>query len=150
MNKLVHACTALRLPRGFDVAPAAPDTFADLHQHATLTGRMLVWSGASDATVWQCTRTNWAFRAWHDWHHVDGALPFDASGEAEACHRQCVDVFDLLGDNATTRRLAAILHAEINGQLAYAARHDGAFPRDQIGFVNAYLADAGAALELAW
>ncbi len=132
--------TASRLyPTGFDVGDPAPATLADLRAHVARTGRMLVWSGGSTDTIYDDQETNYAFRAWHDWHHWRYGYAFDLAGETLAYHGQCCDL-DLLYRGHD--RLAAwkrILWAEVVGQ---ALHHDmfGCFPVNQRAFVEACLA----------
>lgn len=146
LNVAVMHIASRLFPCGYDVSADAPDTFERLCDHLDNGGRMVVWNGASDRTVFECPEVNWAFRAWHDWHHWKGRLPFTPEGEAEACRRQIADLVRLYGDSVQTRRWALVLDAEINGQLRYAALNGDTFPTDQAAFVNAYLADPEAAL----
>lgn len=127
-------------PTGFDVASEAPETFEALVQHVETTGRMLVWSGGSDETIYACPETNYAFRAWHDWCHLTGNHAFTPEGERAACAMQQAHLLALYGDNPTTRRWCAILDAEINGQVAFNQATGGEFPVDQYSFVQDCLA----------
>lgn len=145
---ILHVANRL-FPCGFDVCDVAPDTFDGLKAHVEITGRMLVWNGASDRTVFADDEVNFAFRAWHDLRHLTADAPFTPEGEAAACEAQIADLVTLFGDDERTRRWAAIMRAEVNGQVAHLERH-GAFPVDQAGFVAAWLVDADAALARPW
>lgn len=49
----------------FEARATAPATFREVMDCAT-SGRVVVWDGASDATIYGDARVNHAFRAWHD------------------------------------------------------------------------------------
>jgi hypothetical protein len=143
LNAAVHTIARRLFPSGYHVAEDAPDTLDKLCASFDAR-RYVVFSGASDHTIFDDAETNWAFRAWHDWHHWRGKLPFTPEGEAEACRRQQADLVTVYGDSPQTQRWADILDAEINGQLAYGRYHGGEFPTDQKAFVVAYLKDRAA------
>lgn len=122
-----------RLGVRFEVSEHAPDTFKRLQSECT-ERRLIVWPGASERTVYGAPQVNWGFRAWHDAMHLKLSAPFTPEGEREVCRVQMASC----GSDA----LARILHAEIVGQLEYQAVH-GAFPSDQIEFVQSYLKRGG-------
>jgi len=109
------------------------------------TGRIKVWSGASDKTIFDCAGINHAFRAWHDFHHITKQLPFTPEGEMKVVQCQMQDLIKIYGDNEDTQRMNAILWAEVVGQGQYEELH-GAFPDNQKGFIKAYLVDAQEAI----
>lgn len=112
----------------------APSTFAELASH---DGReLVVWEGASDATIFGDARVNHAFRAWHDATHKRHAFGFTLAGERATCEAQCAELLALW---PLASPLAAVIRCEVIGQAEYFATH-GAFPLDQIGFARAYLA----------
>lgn len=123
----------IHLAPPFEARASAPDGFAELCELMSSVGRMIVWSGGSAETIYRDPRVNHAFRAWHDTVHWQGKLPFTPEGEAEVCRRQILELFRKFGDNPETRRWAALLDAEINGQVEYWQRH-GEFPEDQVKF----------------
>jgi hypothetical protein len=134
-NVAVQTMAARLFPTGFDTSLDAPSTLADLTDHIAKTGRMLVYSGHSDQTIFDCEATNHAFRAWHDWCHWKFQLPFNAEGEAAACKVQQGHLATVYGaDHWMLPKWNRILDAEINGQLEYAAKH-GDFPTNQAAFV---------------
>jgi hypothetical protein len=100
--------------------------------------RIVVWSGASDATIFGDPEVNYTFRAWHDWCHWRGRLPFDFKGEQGVCEMQCGHLLSLYGDSNRTRRWCRIVDAEVIGQRLYFDRF-GRLPSDQYDFVVAYL-----------
>lgn len=130
-------------PRGFDVRADMPfngvDDFAKLKQIiADNDGRMVVWSGGSDATIFGDPEVNYAFRAWHDWCHLNGNYPFTVEGEAAAATTQAAHLIKLYGAEKS-RPWRALLKAEVVGQAEYYAEH-GQFPANQVGFDLEYLA----------
>lgn len=136
-------------PCGFDVRADAPDSLERLVSETAATGRLAVWSGASEQTIFGDPEVNWAFRAWHDWHHYRHRLPFTPEGEREAAAGQQRDIRALYGRGPTADHFCALVEAEVVGQLHHQQRH-GAFPEDQAGFVAAYLVDPTAALARRW
>lgn len=143
-NMAVATIARRILPCGFDVSPDAPGTHKTLVAHYETTGRVLVWSGASESTVFACRETNYAFRAWHDSKHILFNLPFTMDGEAAVMRLQQADIRALY-DGPRADLFCAILEAEIIGQGEYNALHGG-YPVNQLAFVAAYLRDAGRAL----
>lgn len=146
LSAAVLAIAAELFPSGFDVSDNAPETYEALRAQTDTHGRMIVYGGASDQTIFGDAAVNHAFRAWHDYHHYHGYSAFTPKGEARACAAQIVDVFLRYGVTEQTQRWAALLDAEVNGQLAYAAAHRGIFPTDQKAFVTAYLDKPAAAV----
>lgn len=146
LSDAVLAIAAELFPDGFDASETAPSTFEELCAHLDQGRRMLVYSGASDATIWGAPHVNHAFRAWHDWVHYQFKLPFTPEGEHRACGIQCFMLHDKYGNTPRVAHWRNVLTAEIDGQLQYAQRHCGAFPVDQRRFVLAYLAEPSAAI----
>jgi hypothetical protein len=138
LNVAVLHIAGKLFPCGFDVAESAPDTLEGLRAHVAKTGRMLVYSGASDSTIFDDREVNWAFRAWHDHCHLRGNHPFTPAGEREACHEQVADIRALFGEGPIADRMVALVHAEVMGQVHYQQQH-GEFPANQRAFVEAYL-----------
>lgn len=151
-NVAVLQCAARLHPTGFGVLDNAPDSLDAINAYVARHKRFAVWSGASTQTIFACEETNYAFRAWHDWHHWKLQAPFSAEGEHEVFKAQWRDLVQLYGPtpfiyrpgsrNAgfyalpLMRAFYALLNAEIMGQLAHQERH-GDFPTDQRGFVLA-------------
>ena len=127
-------------PGGYDVSLAAPETYEELVAHLDAGGRMVVYSGGSEQTIYGDLEVNFAFRAWHDWCHWRGRFDFSHEGERAACAMQGDHLIARYGESAQTRRWRRILQAEIIGQRDYFDRH-GKFPEDQRAFVAAYLAE---------
>ncbi len=132
-----HICGRI-LPRGFDVSAAIQD-YDSLMANYKKTGKILVWNGASEKTIFADAETNFAFRAWHDSKHITRELPFTLYGEYEVMKLQQADIRAIY-DGVQADYFCQLLNAEIMGQAFYQTRHGG-FPIDQIGFVKAYLSN---------
>lgn len=148
-ENMVLAMAMRVLPEGWDVAADAPQTFDELCEHWEWVGRVRVWNGACDRTIFSEPRFNYAMRAWHDWCHLHLIQDFSAENERAVCEHQQVQVLTEYGDNLRTQSWCAILEADCIGQLEYKERH-GRFPDNQEGFVLAYLVDRNAALAAQW
>ena len=133
-------------PKGFDVSADAPATFEDMVANFKATGRHVVWSGASDRTIFGDPEVNYAFRAWHDWHHISRSLDFSDASEHEVFAGQYRDVRGIYGNGEAAQDFCDLLYAEIIGQLEFKNRH-GNFPADQRGFVRHYLASPTRAVD---
>lgn len=131
---VLHIASRL-FPTGYDVADKAPGSFDALKAHVARTGRMLVWSGASDDTIFADREVNWAFRAWHDWCHLSGGFDFTLAGETEAAKMQIEHVRALYGRRPDWER---IIWAEVVGQATY-FRDQGKFPAEQRAFTESYV-----------
>lgn len=137
-NACVHTMCKAVWPQGFDVSDKAPETFEDLKAEYAARGRITVWSGASDDTIFDDPGTNHMFRAWHDWCHLHGDFAFDADGELGAALMQCSQVRDQFGNGETAEHFCKLIMIEVVGQCQYEALH-GEFPKDQMQFTKAYL-----------
>jgi hypothetical protein len=145
-NVAVLQIAARLFPTGFDVSDTAPDTFDKLKSHVEQTGRMLVWNGASDATIFGDPEVNYAFRAWHDWCHLAGNHPFTPEGERGAANLQIQHIREIYGYTADANEMVRLIDAEVNGQVTYHEHHNGDFPADQVAFVKHYLVNPFAAV----
>jgi len=130
-NRAVIAVTNHLMPCGFDVAETAPSTLGELTEHMNTTGRMLVYSGASENTIFGDKEVNWAFRAWHDWHHYHEQLPFTLKGEIMVCARQKEDLFRQFG--YINPKWEDLLDIEITEQVKEYVK-TGVFVEDQVKF----------------
>ncbi len=138
-NVAVNHIASQLFPCGFDVSANAPDTFEKLAAHVQETGRMLVWNGASEHTIFGDDETNFAFRAWHDFCHVKGGFPFTPEGEAKAAAMQIEHIRAVYGYTPESDYMARLIDAEVNGQVGYATMHNDEFPSNQAAFVRHYL-----------
>lgn len=145
LSAAILEMAALFLPDGFDVVDDAPHTFEALKAHLDAGGRLVVWSGGSQVTVYGDPSVNYAFRAWHDWCHWYGNHDFSLAGETGTCEMQCEQLISHFGDTERTRHWCTVIRAEIVGQGLYYHRHKR-FPEDQRAFVSEYLRDPDAAI----
>lgn len=132
-------------PTGFNVSDVAPNTLAEVNE-SIASGRLTVWSGASEATIFGDREVNYAFRAWHDWTHWRGQRPFTRDGEVATARDQQQHIRLVYGNGKISKRMQALVWAEVVGQLEYQELW-GNFPTDQRAFVEAYLRDPGAAVK---
>jgi len=151
-NIAVNHIASILFPAGFDISPSAPSSINGLCESFT-SGRLTVYDGASDKTIFACTETNYNFRAWHDHCHVRPSrnklgryypslcYQFTESGESSVCLEQYKDIESLYGNGRESSIFKRIIHAEIMGQWQY-KESLGGFPIDQYGFVAMYLQDS--------
>jgi len=145
LNNAIRTIASRVLPRGFCASDRAPSTLEELTAHVEANNHFAVWNGASGRSIYGDPATNYAFRAWHDWCHYIGGLPFDMTGEERVCSMQVRQLFIEHGNTPLTRYWQKIIEAEVIGQNKFAHIHKR-FPDDQMGFVQAYLHDPQSAL----
>lgn len=63
-----------------------PHTYEELIHQIEAHGIFVVWSGASEHTIFGDPEINYAFRAWHDWCHWRRKSDFSPSGEIAVAH----------------------------------------------------------------
>lgn len=107
---------------------------------------MLIWTGASENTIFECQETNLHFRNWHDFHHVTKNLPFNTEGEKAVALLQCEDIRKVYGVNDVTDSWCKLVMCEVVGQIEY-AEHNGFYVSPQNAFTLAYLENPSAAIE---
>jgi hypothetical protein len=118
----------LKLSPKHSVSDHAPYSFESLK--ASSVSGLVVWSGASDKTIYGAPSVNWAFRAWHDSLHLKLNAPFTLEGETLVALEQC----RLIGSD----QWAKIIMGEVIGQVEYLNKY-GTFPADQIEFMRKWL-----------
>jgi hypothetical protein len=131
-------------PKWFELSDNPPTSLAELNR--IMPQRMVVWDGGSDHTIFEDRRTNFAFRAWHDWHHWNNQAEFDQEGELACTISQAKELLTDYGDTQQTRKWIEYVACEIMGQLWYSQRHNGQFPVDQRAFALAFLDNPSAAV----
>jgi hypothetical protein len=104
----------------YSVADKAPSTELELFTTPTL----VVWSGASNHTIFRDARVNWAFRALHDQLHLDTGLGFSPAEEVELGRIQANKYSGLFAD---------LIYIEVALQAKYYA-NTGLFVVDQVDF----------------
>ena len=144
-NVAVNQIAGRLMPCGFDVAGVAPDSLDQLNRVIEDSGRMLVWDGASESTIFADPETNYAFRAWHDWCHHKGQFAFDREGERQAAEMQCEHIRELYGNSRLSSYMQRLVKAEVLGQAEYFDIH-GKFPENQRAFDLAYIKDPKSAI----
>ena len=145
-NRVVLSITDELLPQGFDVTDRAPDNYCELKAEFTRRGRIVVFAGASELTIYADTAVNYAFRAWHDLCHLQGNYDTSYVGEVATCGLQTRQMLKRFGHSELTWKWTQIIEAEIIGQAGYFERYRR-FPIDQAAFVVAYLKSPFDALD---
>lgn len=159
---VLRACHFL-MPGGFNRIidkPKAPATLAESKAYFARHGKVGVWTGASDKTIFGSENqgVNHAFRAWHDYCHILGDYDFSMRGEINVAMMQQSHMTAMYGtftgygkiyENDISYRFGRLVWAEVVGQGEHLKRY-GEFPLDQHGFVRAYLYNEKSALERQW
>lgn len=109
----------------YQVSDYAPNTFPELHNATSL----VVWSGASDSTIYGDKHVNWALRALHDQLYLTTGLDFTPEQEIELGRIQANQYDGILAD---------LIYCEVAGQAEYYLKHDN-FVDDQVEFTLKYL-----------
>ena len=100
----------------------APISVVDLMAYRG--SRLVVWSGASDDTIFGDRHVNWAFRALHDQLHLLTRIGFSPNEEIELARIQANQYEGLMAD---------LVYIEVAGQAEYFAK-TGRFVSDQVSF----------------
>jgi hypothetical protein len=134
LNMAVVSIARRLMPTGWDVlADDTIDTLDKLTDHVNATGRIAVWGGASEDTIFGDREVNIAFRAWHDWCHVKLAAPFTMQGEISVVRHQISQLFQVYGVNEDSIHYAKVLAVEVVRQAEFHAYY-GTFPTWQKAF----------------
>jgi hypothetical protein len=137
-NAAVMTLATSACPRGWEVTDSfvlSPHSLADVTRLINLTGKPVIWSGASDNTIFGCAEHNYAFRAWHDALHYKHQTPFSLAGEAQTVYAQVYQLVRCYGDDDEVADWACMLLTEVIGQAEYNVRL-GEFPLDQRVFME--------------
>lgn len=105
----------------------APQTFEDVARCWAERRTIVVWTGASEKTIWGAPEANWRFRAEHDAAHLATGLGFDHASEIELAYWQAGRV-----EGDWLKRAVLIEVAEG----ARYHRETGLFVADQIEFAR--------------
>ena len=126
----------------FNVFRGAPETLEDATAYYEANGFLGISGEHSQNTIFPEPKDNWAFRAWHDFHHVKSQYPFTTQGEQCVMFAQQRDARQLrLSGLISWDELGMVLDlidCEVRGQAEYFEKM-GKFPADQIGFTIDYL-----------
>lgn len=110
----------LKLAPKHQVADLAPSTELELFNSPSL----VVWSGASDNTIFGDARVNYAFRALHDALHLKTRRDFSPDSEIELGRIQANQFSGLMAD---------LIYVEVSLQAKY-YKETGLFVADQVSF----------------
>lgn len=102
------------------VSNMAPNSALDLF----ISPSLVVWSGASEHTIFGDARVNWAFRALHDALHLKTGLGFSPEEEIELGRIQANQYSGLMAD---------LVYIEVAKQAEYYLK-SGLFVADQVLF----------------
>jgi hypothetical protein len=135
LNVAVLHIAGRLFPRGYRITDRNDDapSIEALREEMARDNTLTVWSGASDDTIYADREVNWAFRAWHDFHHARSGYDFTLAGERLVAEAQARDLFTLYGTGADAVEMAALILAEVIGQAEY-FRDYGTFPQGQRDF----------------
>ena len=117
-NKILKDASKL----SYIVKSSAPSTEVELFNSPTL----VIWSGASDNTVFQDAKVNYAFRALHDQLHLETRFDFSPQAEIELGRIQASQYDGILAD---------LIYCEVSLQAEYYLKN-GVFVPDQVQFTK--------------
>lgn len=109
----------------YSVSDIAPATFEALQAQGSK--HLIIWSGASDQTIFNDPAVNYAFRAIHDKLHLDTGLSFSPQDE--------IKLGSLQSRQYACPFLSEIVRIEVAEQAAYYLKN-GIFVSDQIDFMK--------------
>ena len=107
----------------YTVADRAPSVETELFGNS---GRMVIWAGESQHTIYGAPEVNWGFRAIHDQLHLDTNIGFDPLAEIHLARLQIASM-------RLEGTIADLVYAEIAGQAEYYQK-TGNFVTDQLEF----------------
>jgi hypothetical protein len=110
----------------YTVAAEAPSIEVELFSSPSL----VIWSGASDNTIYQDASVNWAFRAVHDALHLETGLGFSHAHEVEVGRIQAA--------RCTSDLMRELVYCETALQALYHEK-TGLFVADQVEFTINHL-----------
>lgn len=115
-------------------------TFLEHKDYFKQTGKIRIWKGASNNTIFGLPEINWYFRAWHDHTHITNDLGYSPIEESIVAE---IQKSQLPEDWIIERKLIDI---EVTGQVQY--HHlNGEFVKDQRQFTAIYYQDPMTALK---
>ena len=137
MDNAVNIMCDMVNPNGFDTTDNADDVDGADKVDRILreTGRIKVWTGFSDGTIYAKPSVNYRARAWHDRCHSLGTYPHDHTGESATLAIQTAMVKGLRLYESV--RIIRLLESEVIGQVELFYR-TGAFADNQREFTAWY------------
>lgn len=119
------------LAPAYVVCNDAPNTWKELQRNAyDSRGRIRIYGGGSDHTIYGVNKVNYAFRAWHDNLHLQHNLSFKPDDE--------IKLAQIHADMITGDYEKQLIHADIAGQVKHWQKFN-AFVDNQYRFVLNYL-----------
>lgn len=142
-NKAVQEMARRLHPDGYDLSANAPETLEGVTKYYQQHGRFCIFNGASEKTIFGCNKTNYDFRAWHDYHHLQMQAPFTLEGEIQVMEAQQRDIINLCGDASLpftqqperVKFWCKLLDIEVKGQVEFYLKN-GYFIEDQMQFTK--------------
>lgn len=108
------------------------DNLEAITKYFNETGRLIVWNGASENTIFGYHLNNTLFRAWHDYVHITNQFDFTTEGESMTAWVQAAE---LPSEWYFEKQL---ILCEVIGQVLYHKYHNE-FPVNQRLFAINYL-----------
>jgi len=149
LNACVMTMANKLFPCGYDVGSNAPSSLEELKDHVKKTGRIMVSGEHCETSIFGDKEVNCAFRAWHDFHHLQGNHEFTPEGEYQVCKKQCEDIIKVYGGSVQSQEFIEYIRADILGQGEYFGVYQE-FPQDQKAFVLAYVEHGEEAYNTKW
>lgn len=134
-NKAVLSI-ANKLVPSYDISDNAPNTYKDMVKYFKEHGKLCIYNGASDKTIFADSNVNIAFRAWHDYYHLTKELQFTDLGEYIVSNYQATDIMVYCLENNKLDKLNLwlnLLDIEINEQVQF-FNENNYFIEDQYKF----------------
>ena len=126
-NYLNHSVLKHAAKLRYTVADRAPNDEKSLFERSKSQG-LVIWSGASDNTIFKDNAVNWAFRAFHDHSHLTTGLGFSPNDEIKLGNLKLVNC----------KYLQEILRLEVSEQARYYLNNN-IFVDDQVQFMREHL-----------
>lgn len=134
-DTLVVSMSEKLMPYGFDTIKnqLECDSLEKITTYFKETGRVLVWSDKCDTSIFQNSDVNIAFRAWHDFVHIDNQFPFTLQGEIDVCRIQQRQVKQALLPYTVEVMCLKLLEIEVIEQVKHYF-NTGTYVKDQRKF----------------
>jgi hypothetical protein len=124
LNDAIKTLARRQKSLSYIVSDFAPQTFEDMIRAYQDSKRLVIWSGASDKTIYGAPEMNYLFRAMHDLAHIQCMADFTLSGETRVALHQMSQV---------GTELAKIIRIEVISQIEFLNQY-GNFPENQVNF----------------
>ena len=142
LKALEHVITVQAKKVPYKTSLDAPSTYKAMKEFYLANGYFLIYSGASESTIFSSPEVNVMFRAWHDAGHFLHGLSFKFDDEKRLGVIQAREAYwtalTLGYDLSIARRVKSIVRAEIVGQIEYFEHHKD-YVKDQKAYTLKYL-----------